>query len=62
MECLAMQVSRELKAAGLIDVLGTVVWGVPENVRFNNGPGVRGQGRSGLDFDIGAKIAYTTRC
>ena len=50
-ECLAIRIARKLKAIDVIDVLSDlfILRGIPGHIRSDNGPGVRGQGRAGLD-------------
>ena len=59
-ECLAIRVSRKLKAADVIDVLSDlfILRGVPGHIRSDNGPEFVAKAVQGWIAAVGAKTAY----
>jgi len=59
-ECLAIRVSRKLKADEVIDVLSDlfILRGVPGHIRSDNGPAFVAKAVQGWIAAVGAKTAY----
>ena len=62
-ECLAIRVDRKLKCADVIDVLSDqfVLRGVPEHIRYDNGPEFVAKAVQDWIGAVGAKTAYIER-